>query len=102
MQETPVQFLGCEDPPRRDRLPTPVFWPGKFHGLYSLCGRKELDMTEQLSLALPFFGTGMKTDLSISVATAEFSKFAGILSAALSQHHLLGFEIDQLEFHHLH
>ena len=31
------------------------------------------------------------------VATAEFSKFAGILSAAL-----LGFEIAQLEFHHLH
>ena len=31
-----------------------------------------------------------------------FSKFAGILSAALSQHHLLGFEIAQLEFHHLH
>ena len=34
------------------------------------------------------------------MATAEFSKFAGILSAALSQHHLLGFEIAQLEFHH--
>ena len=33
------------------------------------------------------------------MATAEFSKFAGILSAALSQHHLLGFEIAQLEFH---
>ena len=33
--------------------------------------------------------------------TAEFSKFAGILSRALSQHHLLGFEIVQLEFHHL-
>jgi len=31
------------------------------------------------------------------VATAEFSKFAGILSAALSQHHLSGFEIAQLE-----
>ena len=28
---------------------------------------------------------------------AEFSKFAGILSATLSQHHLLGFEIAQLE-----
>ena len=27
------------------------------------------------------------------MATAEFSKFAGILSAALSQHHLSGFEI---------
>ena len=40
-------------------------------------------------LMLPFFGIGMKTDLSSPVATAEFSKFAGILSAALSQHHLL-------------
>ena len=39
---------------------------------------------------------------SSPVATAEFSKFAGILSAALSQHHLLGFEIAQLEFHHIH
>ena len=26
----------------------------------------------------------------------------GILSAALSQHHLLGFEIAQMDFHHLH
>jgi len=39
---------------------------------------------------------------SSPVATAEFSKSAGILSAALSQHHLPGFEIAQLEFHHLH
>ena len=37
-----------------------------------------------------------------AVATAEFSKFAGLLSAALSKHHLSGFEIVQLEFHHLH
>ena len=36
------------------------------------------------------------------MATAEFSKLVGILSAALSQHHLLGLEIAQLEFHHLH
>ena len=35
---------------------------------------------------------------SSPVATAEFSKFAGILSVALSQHHLLVFEIAQLEF----
>ena len=52
-------------------------------------------------MALPFFGIGMKTDLSSPVAAAEFSKFAGILSAALSQHHLSGFDIAQLEFHHL-
>ena len=37
---------------RRDRLPTPVFWPGEFHGLYSPWGRKESDTTEQLSLLL--------------------------------------------------
>ena len=35
---------------RKERLPTPVFWPGKFHELYSTWGCKELDMTEQLSL----------------------------------------------------
>ena len=29
-------------------------------------------------------------NLSSPVAIAEFSRFAGILSAALSQHHLLG------------
>ena len=39
---------------------------------------------------------------SIRVFPADFSKCAGILSAALSQHHLSGFEIAQLEFHHLH
>ena len=36
------------------------------------------------------------------VATAEFSRFADILSGAHPQHHLLGFEIAQLEFHPLH
>ena len=33
-------------PWRREQLPTPVFWPGEFHGLYSPWGLKELDMTE--------------------------------------------------------
>ena len=32
----------------------------------------------------------------------QFFSLANILSAALSQHYLLGFEIAQLEFHHLH
>ena len=47
-------------------------------------------------------GFEWKQTFSSPVATAEFSKFAGILSAALSQHHLSEFEIAQLEFHHLH
>ena len=54
------------------------------------------------SLALPFLGIGMKTDLFSPVATAEFSKFADILYAALSQHRLLRSEVAQQGFHHLH
>ena len=43
MQETWVQSLGWEDPLRRERLLTPVFWPGG--------GRKEWDTTEWLLLS---------------------------------------------------
>ena len=39
-------------PWRREQLPTPVFLPGEFHGLYSPWGHKESDMTERLSLSL--------------------------------------------------
>ena len=43
MWETWVRSLDWEDPWRRERLPTPVFWPGDFHGPWS---HKMLDMTE--------------------------------------------------------
>ena len=33
-------------PWRTERLPTPAFWPGVLHGLYSPWGHKELDTTE--------------------------------------------------------
>ena len=39
-------------PWRREWLPTAVFWPGQFHGLYSPWSYKESDTTEQLSLSL--------------------------------------------------
>ena len=38
-------------PWRKEWLPTPVFWPGEFHGLYRPWSLKEADMTEQLSLS---------------------------------------------------
>ena len=38
-------------PWRRERLPTPVFWPREFHGLYGPWGCKGLDTTERLSLS---------------------------------------------------
>ena len=41
-------------PWRRERLPTSVFWPGEFQGLYSPWGLKELDTTEWLALSLDF------------------------------------------------
>ena len=41
---------------RRERLLTPVFWPGEFHGLYSPWDHKELDTTEWLSLVLNYPG----------------------------------------------
>ena len=37
-------------PWRREQLPTPVFWPGEPHGLYSPWARKESEMTEPGSL----------------------------------------------------
>ena len=54
MQEIWVRSLGWEDPWRREWQPTPVFFPGQFHGLRSLAGHnpwccKESDMTEQLT-----------------------------------------------------
>ena len=39
--------------PEGKGYPTPVFWPGEFHGLYSPWGCKESDMTEQLPLHCP-------------------------------------------------
>ena len=39
-------------PWRRERLPTPVSWPGESHGLYSPWGHKESDGTKWLSLLL--------------------------------------------------
>jgi len=60
--ETWVRSLGWEDPWRRERLTTPVFCPGEFHGQRSLAGyspwgRKELDTTELLSLSASVQGS---------------------------------------------
>ena len=38
-------------PWRRERLFTPAFWPGEFHGLYSPWGGKQSDTTKRLSLS---------------------------------------------------
>ena len=55
MQETWIQSLDWEDllEKGRERLPTPVLWPGEFHGLHSPRDSKELDTTEQLFTLQP-------------------------------------------------
>ena len=57
-----------------------------------------------LNILWHYLSLGLERKLTFSspVATAEFSKFAGILSTALQWHHILAFEIAQWEFHHLH
>jgi len=52
-------------PWRRERLPTPVFWPGEFHGLHSPWGREESDMTERLF----HFSVSMVWDMQLMVVS---------------------------------
>ena len=54
MQETPVGFLGWEDPLEEGMAAHSVFLPGESHGHrslvgYSPFGHKKLDTTERLS-----------------------------------------------------
>ena len=55
-------------PGRRERLPTPVSWPGEFNGLYSPWGRKESDTTEQLSLSKTQMGGRWKVKSQVCYA----------------------------------
>ena len=47
---------------RRESLPTPVVWPGEFHGLYSPWSCKELDTTETSKKKKEFLGDGIKIE----------------------------------------
>ena len=41
MQETPVGFLGWEDPLEKGQAIHSSIWPGEFHGLHRLQSHKE-------------------------------------------------------------
>ena len=47
-------------------LPTPVFWPGEFHGLYSPRDRRESDMTERLALHFMLLSRQSSVDAKLS------------------------------------
>ena len=93
--------------------PAWTFWNSQFTYCWSLALRIliiTLLLCEMSAIMLQFehsghclpLGLEWKLMFSSPLATAEFSKLAGIWSAAHSQHHLSGFEIAQLELHHLH
>ena len=70
-----------------------------FEHYFTSCVRY-VQLCSSLSILWDCLSLGLEWKLTFfsPVATAEFSKFADILRAALSQHHLLAFEIAQLEF----
>ena len=78
-QETWVQSLDQEDPWRRKWQPTPVFFPGEFHGWRSLAvcspqSHRELDTAEQLSTDTQSSGDH-KSDLCFYELVCLFLKY---------------------------
>ena len=54
---------------RRGQLPTPVFWPGEFHGLHSPWGRQESDTTKRFSLTFQSYFKRIQGTIQFSVAS---------------------------------
>ena len=78
VQETWVWSLGWEDPLEKERLPTLVFWPGEFHGLYSpweYTGERQVDWSREGEMTF-----WMKNEVSVK----HRSRAAGIGRSAPS------------------
>ena len=65
MQETPVRFLGQEDPLEKDRLPTPIFlgFPCDSSGKESTCNVEDLGSVPGLGRS-PGEGKGFQLQYS--------------------------------------
>ena len=72
--------------------------PGLDNFEYYFTSMWDVQLCGSLSILWHCLSLGLEWKLTFSspVATAEFSKFPGILNVALSQHHLLGFEIARI------
>ena len=81
----------------RERLPTPVFWPGELHGLYRPWGHKQLDTTERLShtwnqknVYLCFLGYFGRTSVGWIKAVCNILSSHLIMSLRLTDCHMKG------------
>ena len=73
-------------PWRRECLPTPVFWPGEFHGLYTPWGHKESDTPHfHPSDSFPSSSTLLLAVLSNSKIAAVFSPLPATDSGSCSR-----------------
>ena len=66
-------------------LPTPVFWPGEFHGWYSPGGHKESDMTDfhihvYITCLLRNLYTGQEATIGTGHGTREWFKIVTMIS----------------------
>ena len=77
MWDTWVQSLGWEDPLRRERLRTPVFWLGEFHGLYSPWVVKSRTRLSNFHFPLFWLNTKERTLLKISSMSLKNGFFGG-------------------------
>ena len=89
-------------PWRRERLPTPVFWPGEFQGLYSPWGPKESDR-EGLSLWNFYSPYSVALLISFLLAQVQFCRrlCSSFTSLPPVMCHHLSFESCPCEFIHL-
>jgi len=76
MLETWVRFPVGRVPWKRERLPTPVFWPGEFHGLYKSMGCKESDTTGRLPLHINTYSTS-SLPIHLSIGTLGLLPYLG-------------------------
>ena len=103
-QETQVRSLGREDSLRRKWQPTPVFWPGKFHGQrslvsYSPWGHRVAQITEWLGTHITFQGRWL-WDSGFNYFLYLIRRNYSLLVYVLSETRGLGQLIYQLTFLH--
>ena len=76
--ETWVQSLGCRKIPwRKERLPTPVFWLGEFHGVHGLGSQRAGHDWATFTSAFPLITVGD------SILSNDFSKSMKMIKVLL-------------------
>ena len=112
MWETWIQSLGWENPLEKGRLPTPVFWPGKFHGQRSLVGYspwgcKGSDTTEHTQREFHYIYMKVKVAQSCLILCDSIdgsppgSLILGIFQARVLEWSAIAFSMSSVKYIHI-